>query len=250
LVDTYDTLDGVRNAITVGRELRARGHELAGIRLESGDLAFLSSEARRLLDDAGFANAKIVASNDLDEHVIGSLLEQGAKIDVYGVGTRLVTAYDQPALGGVYKLGATREANGQWREVIKLSEQPIKISNPGVLQVRRLRTATGELAGDVIYDSEVGFAGPALHDIEDPTRPALAPAFATAEDLLVTYLDAGRVARAPDPLPAARDRAAAELAALSLRTRRFMNPQPYPVGLDRHVHARKLQLIAEARERT
>ena len=248
LVDTYDTLDGVARAIEVGKELRAKGYPLLGVRLDSGDLAYLSIEARRMLDAAGFSDTKVVASNDLDEHVIGSLLEQGAKIDVYGVGTRLVTAYDQPALGGVYKLGATRQADGTWREAIKLSEQPIKISNPGVLQVRRLRGPAGELVGDVIYDSEVGFSGPVLHDIEDPTRPALSPGFATAEDLLVTYLDRGRVAREPDPLPAARERAARDLAALSIRSRRFMNPQPYPVGLDHHVHTRKQQLIAAARE--
>lgn len=250
LVDTYDTLEGVAHAIEVGKELRAKGYPLLGVRLDSGDLAHLSIEARKMLDAAGFTDAKVVASNDLDEHVIGSLLEQGAKIDVYGVGTRLVTAYDQPALGGVYKLGATRQPDGRWHEVIKLSEQPIKISNPGVLQVRRLRSASGELVGDVIYDSEVGFSGPALHDIEDPTRPAVSPAFATEEDLLVTYLDRGKSVRTPDALGVARDRATAELAALSARSRRFLNPQPYPVGLDHHVHTRKQQLIAEARART
>ena len=247
LVDTYDTLDGVANAIEVGRELRAKGYPLVGVRLDSGDLAHLSSEARRMLDEAGFRDAKIVASNDLDENVIGSLLEQGAKIDVYGVGTRLVTAYDQPALGGVYKLGATRRADGTWHEVIKLSEQPVKISNPGILQVRRLRGASGELAGDVIYDSEVGFSGPALHDIEDPTRPVLTPAFDRGEDLLVTAMKGGSVVYPPEDLQTCRARAAAELAALSPRSRRFLNPQPYPVGLDRHVNARKQQLIAAAR---
>jgi nicotinate phosphoribosyltransferase len=246
LVDTYDTLDGVRDAIAIGRELRAAGHELLGVRLDSGDLAHLSIEARRLLDEAGFPDAKITASNDLDEQLIGSLIEQGARIDTFGVGTKLVTAFDQPALGGVYKLGASRDEGGVWRESIKLSEQPIKISNPGVLAVKRLRRA-GELVGDVIYDELAGFAGPALHDIEDPTRPPVAPSFDEAEDLLVRYLDAGRSVRDPDDLATARARAAQELAQLSPRTRRFLNPQPYPVGLDAHVHARKQALIAEAR---
>jgi nicotinate phosphoribosyltransferase len=248
LVDTYDTLDGVRHAIAVGGELRARGHELAGIRLDSGDLAHLSIEARRMLDAAGFPKVAIVASNDLDEHLIGSLHEQGARIDAFGVGTRLVTAFDQPALGGVYKLGASRDASGAWRQAIKLSEQPIKISNPGMLQVKRLRRG-GELVGDVIYDEHAGFAGPTLHDIEDPTRPPVTPAFDTAEDLLVTYLDGGEPVRAPDAPAIARARAAAELAQLSPRTRRFLNPQPHLVGLDDHVHATKQQLIAEARAR-
>jgi len=246
LVDTYDTLEGVRKAIEVGKELRANGYPLGGIRLDSGDLAHLSIEARALLDAAGFHDAKIVASNDLDETLISSLFEQGAKIDVFGVGTKLVTAFDQPALGGVYKLGASRGEDGTWREAIKLSEQPIKISNPGILQVRRFRR-DGELVGDVIYDSEAGLSGPQLHDIEDPMRPAWAPAFETGEDLLVTMLDGGRVVRAPERLEVVRARAAAELRQLSPRTRRFMNPQPYPVGLDKHVHTRKQQLIAAAR---
>ncbi|HEX4417330.1 MAG TPA: nicotinate phosphoribosyltransferase [Kofleriaceae bacterium] len=252
LVDTYDTLEGVRHAITVGHELRARGHELAGVRLDSGDLAHLSIEARRLLDAAGFPDAKIVASNDLDESVIASLYEQGARIDTFGVGTRLVTSYDQPALGGVYKLGAARDADGAWRPALKLSEQPIKISNPGTLAVRRLRRA-GELVADIIYDSEAGLSGPArpaLHDIEDPLRPPIYPAFDDASDLLVTYLRGGELVAAPDSVEVARARAARELAQLSSRTRRFLNPQPYPVGLDPHVHTCKQRLVAEARART
>jgi nicotinate phosphoribosyltransferase len=252
LVDTFDTLEGVRHAITVGHELRARGHELAGVRLDSGDLAHLSIEARRLLDAAGFPDAKIVASNDLDESVIASLYEQGARIDTFGVGTRLVTSYDQPALGGVYKLGAVRDADGAWRPALKLSEQPIKISNPGTLAVRRLRRA-GELVADIIYDSEAGLTRPvrpALHDIEDPLRPPIYPAFDDASDLLVTYLRGGELVAAPDSIEVARARATRELAQLSSRTRRFLNPQPYPVGLDPHVHTRKQQLVAEARART
>jgi nicotinate phosphoribosyltransferase len=249
LVDTYDTLEGVRHAITVGHELRARGHELAGVRLDSGDLAYLSIEARRMLDEAGFPAARIVASNDLDETVIASLFEQGARIDTFGVGTRLVTAYDQPALGGIYKLGAARDEHGTWREAIKLSEQPIKISNPGNLAVRRLRRG-GELVADIIYDSEAGFSRAALHDIDDPLRPPLAPVFDEASDLLVTYLRGGAPVAAPDTVEMARARAARELAQLSPRARRFLNPQPYPVGLDPHVHTRKQQLVAEARART
>lgn len=245
LVDTYDTIEGVRNAITVGRELRARGHELAGVRLDSGDLAHLSIEARRLLDDAGFPAAKIVASNDLDEHLIGSLHEQGARIDVYGVGTKLVTAFDQPALGGVYKLGAYQDAHGAWHDALKLSEQPIKISNPGTLQVKRLRRGD-ELVGDVIYD-DGHYSGPTLYDVEEPHRAPFTPAFDRADDLLVRYLERGALVREPDTLEAARARAGAELAQLSPRTRRFLNPQPYPVGLDRRVHDRKQALIAAAR---
>jgi nicotinate phosphoribosyltransferase len=246
LVDTYDTLDGVKNAIIVGKELRAKGHELSGIRLDSGDLAFLSIEARRMLDEAGFPNAKIIASNDLDEKLIMAIQEQGSRIDTWGVGTKLVTAFDQPALGGVYKLGACRDDKGRWHEAIKLSEQPIKISNPGVLQVKRLRHR-GELVGDVIFDSEHGCESPcSLHDIEHPLRAPFVPTHDTEEELLAPIMDNGVARQLPD-LDAARARAHADLESLSVRTRRFLNPQPYPVGLDGHVHRRKLELIAEAR---
>jgi nicotinate phosphoribosyltransferase len=164
------------------------------------------------------------------------------------VGTKLVTAFDQPALGGVYKLGASRDATGAWHDSIKLSEQPIKISNPGLLQVRRLRK-DGQLVGDIIYDSNAGVSGTALHDIEDPTRAPFAPQFDDAQDVLVTMLENGKLVRDPDSLLVARERAATELGQLSPRTRRFLNPQPYPVGLDRHVHVRKQLLIAEARKK-
>ncbi len=124
---------------------------MIGIRLDSGDLAWLSAEARRMLDEAGFTEAKIMASNELDEQIIGSLKEQGATINVWGVGTRLVTAYDQPALGGVYKLAALRDEQGHWQPKVKLSEQAVKISTPGILQVRRFMKP-GEAIGDVIFD--------------------------------------------------------------------------------------------------
>jgi nicotinate phosphoribosyltransferase len=242
LVDTYDTLDGVRNAITIGHELRADGHALAGIRLDSGDLAHLSIEARRLLDAAGFPDAKIVASNDLDETLIASLREQGARIDIWGVGTRLVTGDTQPALGGVYKLGAIRDGD-VWRDTIKVSEQPIKVSNPGVLGVKRLY-AGGAMVADVIYDAERGATTPTvLGDLDDLGRTTPPPAHDRSSDLLVRVMDHGRVVQ-PDSLAAARDRCRADLAALSPRTRRFLNPQPYPVGLDPAVQRRKRELIA------
>jgi nicotinate phosphoribosyltransferase len=247
LVDTYDTLEGVAHAIAAGKELRATGHALGGIRLDSGDLAHLSIQARAMLDEAGFPDAKIVASNDLDETLIGNIIDQGARIDVWGVGTKLVTCYDQPALGGVYKLGASKDGNGVWRDAIKLSEQPIKISNPGVLGVKRLREA-GMLVGDAIYDVEHGLAEPiALHDVEHPARLATSPTFDSAEDLLHPVFEHGKRIGPADTLEAARARAAADLAALSPRSKRFLNPQPFPVGLDDHVHHRKLELIAKAR---
>ena len=138
LVDTYDTLkSGVPNAIKVFNELRAAGHEPSGIRLDSGDLAYLTREARRMLDEAGFPKAKICASGDLDETLIRDLLLQGAKIDIWGVGTKLITSMDCPALGGVYKLSARME-NGTFAPKIKISENPAKVTNPGVKKLLRL----------------------------------------------------------------------------------------------------------------
>lgn len=247
LVDTFDTLDGVRHAIAAGRALRERGHELAGIRLDSGDLAWLSIEARRLLDEAGFPDAAIVASNDLDEHLITSLKHQGARIGVWGVGTKLVTAYDQPALGGVYKLTAIRGADGAWSPRIKLSEQVIKISNPGVLQVRRFRGPAG-FAGDVIYDESRPLSGPVTAvDPVDPTRHKTFAAELAHEDLLMPVLRDGGVVGTPPALPEIRERAQRQLAALHAGVRRLDNPHAYPAGLERSLHERKLAMIEAAR---
>ncbi len=152
LVDTYDTIDGVLHAISVGHELRAKGFDLLGIRLDSGDLAKLSRQARALLDNAGFHNTRIIASNDLDEHKLAQLREEGALIDVWGVGTQLVTGGQQAALGGVYKLAALETKAGEWDYRIKLSEDPIKVSNPGRLQVRRYLDENGRPVGDLLYD--------------------------------------------------------------------------------------------------
>ena len=141
LVDTYDTLQGIDNAIRTAGSLRQRGFEMVGLRLDSGDFVRLSREARRRLDAAGFAEAAIVASNDLDEHRIVELKAAGAAIDMWGIGTRLITGHQQAALGGVYKLAAIREAgspeNQSWSPRIKLSEVSGKTSNPGIQQVRR-----------------------------------------------------------------------------------------------------------------
>ena len=139
LVDTFDTVEGVKKAIAQGLKLRERGFEMMGIRLDSGDLCKLSIEARKLLDDAGFPNAQIIASNDLDEYKITELKKAGARINSWGVGTQMVTAADQPALGGVYKLGAIEEEPGKWVEKIKLSNNIEKVTNPGILEVWRDR---------------------------------------------------------------------------------------------------------------
>jgi nicotinate phosphoribosyltransferase len=247
LVDTYNTLEGVGHAIEVGRKLRARGHELAGIRLDSGDLAYLSIEARRMLDEAGFEKAVIAASNDLDENIIASLKEQGARINVWGVGTRLITAYDQPALGGVYKLSAIRTASGEWQPKVKLSEQSIKVSNPGILQVRRF-VRDGEAAGDMIFD-ETRADAPArtMIDPMDLTRRKTFEDGAAAEDLLVPIYRGGKRVYDSPPLESMRDRAASQLTLFHPGVKRFVNPHRYPVGLEQQLFDLKTELVLRAR---
>jgi nicotinate phosphoribosyltransferase len=247
LVDTYDTLAGVDKAIAVGRRLRERGHEMVGIRLDSGDLAYLSVQARRRLDDAGFPKAVIVASNDLDEHLIASLRGQGAAIDSWGVGTRLVTGHDQPALGGVYKLSAVRRPGEAWRYTVKLSEQAVKVSNPGILQVRRYAT-DGEYAADVIYDEERGVQEPGqMIDPVDLTRRKPLPAGARHEDLLVPVFRGGRRVYDSPGVHDIRARAQAQLAGFHGGVKRFVHPHRYPVGLEQRLFDLKTELVLKAR---
>ena len=249
LVDTYDTLQGVRHAVTVGQELRRQGHEMIGVRLDSGDLASLSIEARRILDEGGFEQAAIVASNDLDERIVETLKQQGARISVWGVGTRLVTGSDDPALGGVYKLSAIRRAGEPWRYKVKLSEQTVKVSTPGVLQVRRwFADGVRRPLADAIYDESAPCDSQmTIVDSLDVTRRQTMPESAKFEDLLVPVFRGGRkVYESPD-LPAIRRRAAEQLAGFPGGVKRFVNPHEYFVGLERGLHERKTRLIFQER---
>lgn len=255
LVDTYDTLQGVRHAIETGRMLKKKGYKLAGIRLDSGDLAYLSIEARKLLDEAGFQETAIVASNDLDETIINSLKQQGAKINIWGVGTKLVTAFDQPALGGVYKLAALRdESSGSWEYKMKLSEQAIKISTPGIQQVRRYRNEHGFMA-DMIFDSDM-----VENDYDLANKPAtmIDPLDFTKrrrfdpnqayEDLLVPVFQKGSCVYALPTVHEVRARVQTQLASLHPGLKRFVNPHLYPVGLEKNLHELKTELILKLRE--
>lgn len=243
LVDTYDTLQGVRHAIEVGHRLAAKGHRMVGIRLDSGDLAYLSIEARKLLDAAGFSDAAIVASNDLDEHLIESLKHQGATISVWGVGTKLVTAYDQPALGGVYKLGAVQDEEGTWQPRMKISEQMIKSSIPGILQVRRIERE-GRIVADAIYDELTGLDPRAL--IVDPTEPLRTRSIASTTsgiDLLQPVMQQGELVGSSESLEAAQQRAAQQVSQLHPTIRRLVNPHEFPVGLDIGLHERRWEMM-------
>jgi nicotinate phosphoribosyltransferase len=249
LVDTYDSLAGVAHAIETGRRLKARGGSLAGIRLDSGDLAYLSIEARRMLDEAGFTDAKIVASNDLDEHLIASLREQGARVDIWGVGTKLDTCFDQPALGMIYKLSAVCDPDGGWRYPVKLSEHTAKISIPGVLGVRRFTDSSGRFRADMIYDEDLP-APPDRDVIIDPAdalhmRP-IDPDWRPGELVVPVLRSGARVSPTPS-LDDMRARARAQLDSLHPAIRRLVNPHTYPVGLERALHDRRTQLVLERR---
>jgi nicotinate phosphoribosyltransferase len=249
LVDTYDTREGVRHAIQVGKELRARGYEMLGVRLDSGDLAWLSSEARKMLDEAGFEKARILASNELDEHLVASLKEQGAAISAWGVGTRLVTGHPDAALGGVFKLTAVRRPGETWRPKVKLSEQPIKTSIPGVLQTRRFfGEGEAEAVADVIYQEGSPPEGPVtMVDPLDPTRRRTIPAGTPSQDLLVPIFRAGQRVYDPPPLVEVRKRVSGELSRFHAGVKRFVNPHRYAVGLERRLHDLRTRLIVEAR---
>jgi nicotinate phosphoribosyltransferase len=249
LVDTYDTLEGVRHAIKVAREMRANGHELGGIRLDSGDLAYLSREARALLNEAGFNNVRIVASNDLEENLITSLKQQGAKIDTWGIGTQLVTAYDQPALGGVYKLAALRKPDDSgWDFTIKLSEQLAKTSIPGILQVRRYETDKGQPRADMLYN----VAGPlpeqlTLVDPLDATRRRAVRPEAPFRELLEPIFRRGELVHTLPTLQESRAHAQRQVLSLDPSIRRFLNPHTYPVGLEESLNTFRTKLILEKR---
>ncbi len=250
LVDTYDTLSGVRHACEVGRRLREQGREMIGIRLDSGDLAYLSVQARQILDSAGFPNAVIVASNELDEHIIASLKDQGATIAVWGVGTKLSTAYDQPALGGVYKLSALRRNDSSnWQYKVKVSEQTTKVSTPGVLQVRRYRDEDQFIA-DMTFDEGIGVPqAPLIVNPADSTHRKRVAPDTPYEELLVPVMRAGVLVYDCPPLGQSRERTRIQLQSLHPSIRRFVNPHRYPAGLELGLHELKTSLILEARSR-
>lgn len=250
LVDTYNTLHGVKNAIEVGKWLRTQGKELIGIRLDSGDLAYLSIEARKILDEAGFQKTQILASNDLNENIIVSLKTQGAQIGVWGVGTQLVTAFDQPALGAVYKLTAIRKNKNEAFEYrIKLSEQAIKISTPGILQIRRFFNSEIFIS-DMIFDELTPQATiPAIVDPKDPTRFRALNEKLSHQDLLVPIFESGKCVYNLPSLSEIKKYAFDQIQKLHVSIRRLLNPHSYPAGLEKNLFDLKMDLILKNRKK-
>jgi nicotinate phosphoribosyltransferase len=249
LVDTYDSIDGIRHAIEVARELRRQGHEMIGVRLDSGDGVALSVEARRMLDKAGFANAKIVGSGDLDEYVITDLKQRGAKIDVWGVGTKLSTGQPDAALGVIYKLGAVRGPGGEWQYRIKLSEESAKASVPGSLQVRRFHHPDGRFMADAIYETDHGVSEPCeIVDFETEDKTKL-PRNTRYSDLLVPIFRVGQVIYDEPSIEASHKYLREQLSCAPVEILQLKSPVPYKIGLERSLHELRSRLISRAKEK-
>ncbi len=247
LVDTYDTLkSGVPHAIEVFKELRAGGHEPKGIRLDSGDLAYLSKAARKMLDKAGFENTVICASGDLDEYLIRSLKEQGAKIDSWGVGTKLITSADLPALGGVYKLAAVYDEEGKEIPKIKLSNTTEKITNPSFKEVYRIYDReTDKAIADYItrFDEEVDESEPLLlfHPVDTWKRMTVKNF--RARKLRVLLVKGGKRTCAPLPLTQIRQYCAEEKGRFWEEYTRQDMPHIYKVDLSPKLYELKRGMV-------
>lgn len=249
LVDTYDTLkNGVPNAIRVGLEMKARGQKLQGIRLDSGDLAYLSIEARRLLDEAGLSEVQIACSSDLDEYLIRDLKAQGARIDLFGVGTNLVAARGDSALSGVYKMAAIAEEGGRWRLTQKVSEKGSKLTLPGLKQVWRLSQPDGIYQADLIEldgeqpDFQTGVIG---YHPQFPYQKKQYAGVAEARPILEPVLQRGKLLRPLPSLKESRRYLQQELAKLHPSVRRLVNPHSYKVSVGQALQAALDQLRAE-----
>ena len=251
LVDTYDTLNsGVPNAIKVFKQMKKEGIELKnyGIRLDSGDLAYLSKKARKMLDDAGFKDATITASNDLDEFLIASLKMQGAEITNWGVGTNLITSKDCPSFGGVYKLAAIMEDGENFTPKIKLSDNSEKITNPGNKKIYRIyEKENNKIKADLIcLENETFTENEDMH-LFDPHEPwkktVLKAGTFTLKELLVKVFDKGQCVYHSDSVMKLRDFAISEMETLWEETKRFENPHQVYVDLSQKLYDIKISLL-------
>lgn len=243
LIDTYNSIQGVKNAIIVAQEMKKKGIKMGGVRLDSGDLAQLSIQTRMLLDEAGFPEAKIMASNELDEILITDLKNQGAKINLWGVGTNLVTGKDQPALDGVYKLSAIKDPKGAWQYKVKISSSTAKVTDPGILQIRRFFDEKGNIA-DMVYDIHSHLNEPfTVVNPQDPADIKVLNDSVQYRDLLVPIMRKGKCVYTSPSLREMQEKTISELSGFSTSMRRFLNPQSYFVGLEKSLYETKLSLI-------
>ncbi len=250
LVDTYNTLkSGIPTAIRVAKELGDKIN-FVGIRLDSGDIAFLSKEARRMLDEAGFLDAKVIVSNDLDEYTILNLKAQGAKVDSWGVGTKLITAYDQPALGAVYKLVSIENEEGVMEDTIKITANAEKVSTPGLKNVYRIiNRENGKAEGDYIAMAD---ENPQLEEKIKMFHPihTFISKFVTnfdAENLHQHVVKDGEVIYTSPSVMDMQKYAFDRLNLLWDEYKRSLNPEEYPVDLSQKCWDNKMNNIQEVR---
>jgi len=254
LVDTYDTLrSGVPDAIRAFNEiLKPQGISKCGIRLDSGDLAYLTCQARKMLDEAGWTQCTITCSNALDEFLIEDLINQGAQIDVFGVGERLITARSEPVFGGVYKLAAVEDGVGHIIPKIKISENVAKITNPHFKKLYRLfDRASGRAIADYIcvHDETVDDTKPLrIFDPNATWKSQTATNF-SARELLVPVFEGGELVYSQPPLDKIREYCRAEVASLWDEVKRFDNPHNYYVDLSQKLWDIKNSLILSMRRR-
>jgi nicotinate phosphoribosyltransferase len=249
LIDTYDTLgSGIENAIAVGQKLKKAGHTSFGVRLDSGDLEYLSKNVRARLDAAGLTDAFIVASNELDENIIHQLMTQGAPINSWGVGTNLVTGGGDPALTGVYKIAARKGRDG-WIPTIKVSNNPEKVTNPGIKQVWRFTNGGGSPLADLICLDEERLAPGRAYTFHHPMgdyRTFTLDDYGEATPLLGLRMKEGqRVGERPD-MTAIQSRARTQLDRLDDTYKRLINPHVYRVSLSDSLNGLKSRLIRES----
>ncbi len=250
LVDTYDTLEsGVPNAITVFKEMREAGHDIRpAIRLDSGDLAKLSKQAHRMMTEAGLEDPLIVASNDLDEDLIADLKRQGAKVNAWGVGTHLITSWDCPALGGVYKLVSIHNSDG-WRARIKISSNMSKATDPGRKNVVRYYDASGAPLADVLYERDEEWAEAANNGYvegrrrNNPHLPARIRGAVRGEPLLKTVFDQGQRVSEVQSTSAIREWTQQQITGLPGEFTRLRNPEIYRVILSQRIGDLKEELL-------
>ncbi|MCL1815396.1 MAG: nicotinate phosphoribosyltransferase [Treponema sp.] len=252
LIDTYDTLKcGIKNALTVGKELAAAGKNF-GVRLDSGDIHYLSVEVRRILDEAGFPHAGITVSNDLDEYIVDTLTKAGAPINAWGVGTRMVTGGDEAAFSGIYKLAAKDDGTGKFIPTIKFSDNPEKTTNPGIKQVWRIKDEKGQALADIMSLDD-----PAEPDIPEKGKRQvfwhpqadyrhffhIISLDGSAEPLLKKHLENGNVLLPSPPLKAVQQKVQDDLKDFDQSYKRILNPHIYKVSVTERLRTLKLDLI-------
>lgn len=245
LIDTYSVEEGVKNAITVAKEMESQGEKLSAVRIDSGDLTWESRRVRKMLDEADLKDVGIVLSNDLDEFKIESILNEGAEVNAFGVGTKFACCYDQPTLGGVYKLNAIKQ-NGKWIPKMKISESPEKTTFPGVLNVKRFFDEKGQLAGDMVFDENEDSLD---CTIVDPINRIKSKKLCGLKSEILLHQVMERGKRIDFwTIEDARKNASVAFDELDYSRKRNIYPHIYPVGLEVNLSQNRDNMISKAQE--